>query len=84
MNRIKQVLALVGLIGISGCAAANANWAKQRSTGHVPCASDDINVHDMGGVGTTWVAECKGRRYFCSFEYGGAFNGGRVSCIPES
>jgi len=62
--------------GIAACVSLPAV-----SSGQIGCAEDEIKIsHDESGWGSrTWVAECKGKRFFCTAVVTGK-DSGQVNC----
>jgi uncharacterized lipoprotein YehR (DUF1307 family) len=64
------VLAIVTMV--TGCTSARIS--SQFSAGQVPCRSQDIIITEETADAITgmhnWIAECKGKKYTCSYHYG--------------
>ena len=75
-----SLVAVGGLLLVSGC---RPNLAAV-SSGHVGCPASEITItDDFEGIGQrTWVAECRGTRYFCS-AYQVTNQSGQASCKAE-
>jgi hypothetical protein len=70
------VATLLSGVTLSGCAAELINV----SSGAIGCPREEISVRDgrSGFSSRSWVAECRGRTYYCS---GSA---GTVDCHPDN
>jgi hypothetical protein len=70
MKRIVLLLAILTMV--TGCTSARIS--SQFSAGHVPCRSENIIITEETADAITgmhnWIAECKGKKYTCSYHYG--------------
>ena len=67
--------------GAVSCAASNAQWARARTAGKVPCLSDEIEIRDQDMSGGEWRAVCRGKVYVCGWAGAGIGHAGKVSCV---
>ena len=73
MSRVAALFVVAAMI--AGCTSARIS--RSLSSGVIGCPSDDINIIDERAslTGThEWIAECKGKRYVCSFVAGSNTN----------
>lgn len=67
-------IAIIAIIclGLTGC-MTNNNISKDFSAGQIGCKPENIQIIDekatMSGM-HTWIAQCKGVEYFCTYHYG--------------
>jgi hypothetical protein len=67
---MKIIILACAVLTITGCAAATSNWAATNSAGAIGCLSKDITISDYNTtqlVMSEWAAECKGKKYICSY-----------------
>jgi hypothetical protein len=69
------ILASVAL-AITGC--STTSWYTSQSSGAIGCLPKDIKISEVQsgrlGTMTSWVAECKGQQYVCSWMMHGTAN----------
>ena len=71
MQKIIVVVAVAAAVACGRCSAAayQAHFARE-TAGNVGCRERDIAVSDIEQNGwsgrSTWTAECRGHRYFCT------------------
>ena len=65
----KVLIGLFSLVLISGCTSARIS--KSLSSGAVGCPANEITIKNerasFGGL-HTWIAECKGHQFVCSYQ----------------
>lgn len=69
------------MISLGACASLQSV-----SSGQVGCPESEVTISDdKPGWGTrTWIAECRGKRYFCSAHGGGENSTAQVSCKEDN
>ncbi|MGZ8152351.1 MAG: hypothetical protein ACXW0Q_05705 [Methylovulum sp.] len=70
-----KIIILAMCVSLFGCTSASVS--SSLSSGVVGCPSDKIKITDETASirGThEWVAECKGKKYICSYVYGSNTN----------
>ena len=75
------------IILLAGCAATILDY-QRASTGRVPCSPTEIEISniDKFNLGSTWVATCKGKKYYCTSKATSTGSGGftsQTACAPE-
>lgn len=83
MKTIKLVVSLLGVsVLVSAC--SSTGWYKQQSAGQMGCPEDDIEISNVSqGITTkTWMASCRGHKFYCSSTTTSAF-GKTSSCKEE-
>ena len=72
---------LILMVAASACATL-----QQYSSGQTGCGPDEIVIsNEEHGLGVaTWIAECRGQKYFCSALSGGRYATPQVSCRDEA
>ncbi len=73
MKRITNVILFgVCILIFSGC-ITNANISKQFTSAQIGCDMNNIEIiNEKAGMNGmhTWIAKCKGKKYFCTYHYG--------------
>jgi len=66
-----NILVLVSTLLFTGC-MTNENLSKDFSSGRIGCPTEEITIINEKastfGGSHTWVAECRGRYYICSYQ----------------
>ncbi len=72
MERIPLILFMA--VMVAGCTSPRIS--STLSSGIIGCPSDEIKISDEKAFGSVheWVAECRGKRYICSYTYGSNTN----------
>lgn len=81
-KKLAQATGICALFTIFGCAGG---WYKQQSSGQIGCPEDQIEVSnvDQGMTTKTWVATCKGKKFYCSSSSTGLAGGHTAACKEE-
>ena len=53
-------------ISLTGCAALIDNKVKNFTASQIGCPAEEIMVKDFSLSTETWIAECRGIKYYCS------------------
>jgi hypothetical protein len=80
---MRHLIAIASLFAWCGCATLHdAGYRAQLSSGRIGCMPEEIATSEpkAGIGGGNWVAECRGRRFVCSYETG---EHSEVACAPE-
>jgi hypothetical protein len=71
---MKTIILGCAVLAITGCASEFIN----KSSGAIGCVPQDIKISELQTrlVGNTasWVAECKGQKYVCSWSHNASTN----------
>lgn len=73
--RRMAALCIMLTMGFAGCTSARIS--KSLSSGVIGCPTNEITIIDeKASVSGTheWIAECRGKRYICSYVYGSNTN----------
>jgi len=69
---MKRLIVVLIFAIMTGCTSARIS--SQFSAGQMPCLPEDITISNETASMITgmhsWVAECNGKRYVCSYHYG--------------
>lgn len=70
------------LLTLVGCATAAR---KEASAGQIGCPQEEVEITDenTGFSTASWVATCRGQRFYCSAVSGGQYGGATVACKEE-
>ena len=76
-----SVIGVVIALSLAGCSTAYKSY----TSGQIGCAEDAIEITnlDQGLYNSTWVATCKGKRFFCSQTGGSGTTVKQVTCKEE-
>jgi hypothetical protein len=75
MKKMAAIIVPLAVMGFAGCTSARIS--RSLSSGVIGCPSDEITIIDerASASGThEWIAECRGKRYICSYVYGSNTN----------
>ena len=64
---MKKLLAVLLCLGLCGCVSLRT--VQNLSSGKIGCPPDEIKITNLQPPGLspmTWVAECKGIKYYCT------------------
>lgn len=70
--KIHFIFAAIVAITFSGC-VTNPKISKQFTSGETGCLEKDITITNETASANgmhNWVAECKGKKYVCTYHYG--------------
>jgi hypothetical protein len=73
---------IILIIMATGCATG---FYKSSSSGQIGCPEDQIEISDVSSQlrGQTWIATCKGRRFYCNSTSSGGMGSNQITCKEE-
>jgi hypothetical protein len=72
-------------VAILATACSSAGFYKSSSSGQIGCPEDQIEISDVSSQlrGQTWIAACKGRRFYCNSTSSSGFGSNQITCKEE-
>jgi hypothetical protein len=80
---MRTIIGFIVLVMMTtGCATG---FYKSSSSGQIGCSQDQIEISNVSSQlrGQTWVATCKGRRFYCNSTSSSGFGSNQITCKEE-